>query len=145
MIWHPEIPDGVFLFVLDLAISFISFIASLLMCIYCIRTMSTKSASLKLILAIAISDFVFSISNIMSAFEDSQKMTTLCYIEAVLRVSSFILSIFFTTCIGILCYQACSFSNTFNQRTFFKAALAIAFTITALYVARYISFCKKLT
>jgi len=136
MIWHPEIQDSVFLYVLDLAISCISFIASFLMCIYCIRTMSTKSAPLKLILAIAISDFVFSVSNIMSAFEDSQKITTLCYVEAILRVSSFILSIFFTTCIGVLCYQACSFSNTFNQRNFFKAALAIAFTITFLYVTR---------
>jgi len=67
----------------------------------------------------------------MSAFEN-QDMTPLCYIEAFIRQCAWVLSIFFATCLAILCYKASSkFRFGFNQGAFFKKCLVFGFLICA--------------
>jgi len=111
-----------FLYILDIIATGLSFFGSIIICFLCLRMPSPLAVSFKFILAISISDFFYSIANIMSFFETPQTRT-LCYLEATMRHSSFILSLFFTTCLAIVSYKA--LKPQFNQRKCFIRAVFI--------------------
>jgi len=81
--------------------------------------------SLKFILAISIADFVYSLTNIMTTFQVLHTTFTLCGIEAIIRQSSFILSIFFATCTAIASYKASIPQSKFNRKNFFTFSVIV--------------------
>jgi len=58
----------------------------------------------------------------MSNFENVQTVK-LCYIEATIRHSSFILSIFFSACVAIVSYKSLLPQRDFNQRRFYLKSI----------------------
>jgi len=122
MAWDPSMEGMSFLYILNCVATLLSLTGSLWMSYYCFKSLKFRNISIQFILAIAISDFLFSISNIMSSFE-GQSMTIFCQIEAYLRQGSFFASIFFSTCTAVFCYQTLKHAEKFNQTSFFKKAL----------------------
>jgi len=107
-------------------VSILSFFGSLWMAYFCIKSASPRSLSLNILLAIAISDFAYSVANIMSEYENYQDPNTVsafCKFEGIIRHCSYVSSIYWTTCTAILCYRSSAYAKTFNQSTFFRKAL----------------------
>jgi len=129
MVWNPGLKDGPLLYNLNLIATSISLICSLAMCYLCFKT-TPKNTALKLILAIAISDFIYTICNFMSAFED-EKRDLLCITDAIIREFTYTQSVFWVTCTAILCYKA-SKTHNFNQEAFFKKAVIIGLAISTI-------------
>jgi len=90
---------------------------------HCFNT-KNKTIALKLIFAVALSDFFYSISNILTAFENEEN-NTICQVDAFLRQVSVCASIFWVTCTAIICYKSSTSWRLFNQNRFFKQALVI--------------------
>ena len=104
----------------------LSFIGSIFIMYQCLRTPSPRSVTTKLILSIGIADFIYSIANLMSSYEDlGPTVSTLCSAEATLRSFSFLLSIFFASCLGIICYKTLSRGPNFEQERFFERSLYV--------------------
>ena len=104
----------------------LSFGGSIFMIYHCLRTPQPRTVTVTLILSIGVADFLYSISNLMSAFQDAgPKVSPLCYAEAALRAFSYVLSIFFASCLGILCYKTVVKGLDFNQDAFFKRSLIV--------------------
>jgi len=121
MVWV-DVENGPLLYKLNLIATGLSLLGSIAMIYFGFKT-KVKSIALKLILAIALSDFLYSIANLMTAFEDDYN-GLLCHADAVLREFSFTFSIFWVTCTAILCYKT-SKTWRFDQELFFKKAFVI--------------------
>jgi len=107
------------LFPLDLAVTILSLLGSSLTCYFCLRIPShSKTISVKFIIALSISDFFYSIANVLSNFE-TEKTLDLCAIEAWVRQSAYVLSIFFSACIAIISYKSSLPESLFNSNKFF--------------------------
>ncbi len=125
MVWNDTEHADLFRNVNNIATG-LSFVGSIFIMYQCLRTPSPRSVTIKLILSIAVADFIYSIANLMSSFEDlGPIVSTLCSTEATLRSFSFLLSIFFASCLGIVCYKTLSRGPHFDQETFFKRSLYI--------------------
>ena len=98
--------------------SVLSLLGSLILIRSCYKD-PNKTTTLKLILGIALADFMYSITNIMSQFEEDQ-VSTLCQIEATLRTISLDLGLSMTTSIAIFCYRAIKEGSAFNQTKFLR-------------------------
>jgi len=109
--------------------SIISTIASFWMSYRCLKTPAPRSTALKLILAIGISDLLYSICNLMSSL-NFESQDVLCKIEGFLREFSAMLTIFFSTATAILCYLDTTIGASFQQRGFFRKSFLISFSIS---------------
>ena len=132
MVWV-NVENGPLLYKLNLAATGLSLLGSFAMIYFAITT-KTKTIALKLILAIALSDFLFSIANLITAFEDDYN-GVLCHIDAILREFSWIFSIFWVTCTAILCYKTSKSWRYFDQELFFKRAFIIGTIICVFLVS----------
>jgi len=93
------------LVVLDWIASGLSLISSLVLFYLCLRVPSPKTTSVKFILALAVADFFYSLSNILSNFLiNGSSDNTLCFIQGAMRHSSFILSVFFSAGVARVSY-----------------------------------------
>ena len=124
MIPNSSIEGAWFLYPLDLIVTILSLCGSLTMFYLCLRIRSPLVLSLKFILAISIADFFYSISNVLSNFE-SPSTRNLCKVEAIVRQCSFILSIFFSTCVAIASYKGSESHTKFNRSSFFCKAIML--------------------
>ena len=128
MVWNKDIPNAQLLYKINLASSSLSLIASSLMTYHGLKT-KNKSITLKLILAIAISDLIYSITNILTAFENEEN-NEICHLDAFLRQFSVTSSIFWVTCTAIICYKSSKPSLSFNQNRFFTRAIFIGASVS---------------
>ncbi len=116
MVWGPNVEDSRRLFFINCVAAFLSLTGSIWMTYFCSRKPRPWTISMKLILFIAISDIVYSIANIMSAFQDEgPAVSSLCFIEGVLRSCSFVLTLLFATCLGIVCCKSSNFNNHWSH------------------------------
>lgn len=116
--------------ILNLVAGVLAFVGSALMSWFCLRIPGKWSVSMKLLLAIAFTDLFGAISNLMSAFDtQTQSTNAFCYIEAILRESSFILTVLWASCIAILCYKIARPNGFINQNKFFKGAILTGIVI----------------
>jgi len=145
MVFGPDVPGSSVLYVINCIASVLSFTGSSLMAYFCYKAPPPRHVSLKFVLAIAIADFFYSVANIMSAFEDVKNMTPLCHIEGVIRVSSFMMTLYFTTCLAIICCRTSNLGKTRNQETFFRRSLILGAIIGLLFVFSPLLFPKYLT
>jgi len=113
----------------------LSFLGSAYMIYSCMTTKGPMSASTKFILAIAITDFFYTISNLLSGLQEkaSEPVQSLCRWEAIVRFLAFKLTLLFATCIAISCYQGTKFGKRFDQDRFFRKSL-----IAGVFVAVYL-------
>jgi len=139
MLRFAEIPGENFLWWLDLLATTLSFFGSLWMIIHCMRAPSPKSLTLKLIAAIGWADFLYSVSNLLSNFEIEDTLEVvesfdLCELEAILRQVSYVLSIFFSTCVAIASYFSACPRRKFNKTLFFSVSILIGLVIAFAYI-----------
>ena len=120
MAWGPHIDPS--LYYAHCITTFLSLCGSLFMSYFCFKTGSAHSPSGKLILSIALSDFLYSIANVLAAFE-GETISKLCLAEGFLRVFSLELCLLFPTCIAILCYKATQPNQDFDQNSFVKKVI----------------------
>ena len=135
MVWGPNVEDSGNLFVINLVAAFLSLAGSTWMTFFCSMKPQPWTISMKLILFIAISDIVYSIANIMSAFQDADpSVSSLCFIEGVLRSCSFVLTLLFATCLGVVCCKSSNFNNhwSHNDQDKFLMKILIFGAITCL-------------
>jgi len=94
--------------ILDLVCTSLSILGSLVMFYLCLRLPSPRSQSVNFVLSLAVVDFLYATTNILSFFEDRDDEAlcgTFCKVEAIIRGFSFFLSVFFATCIGLTCLK----------------------------------------
>ena len=125
-----NIPSAKFLTISHLIVTCLSLIGSFLMAYYCLR-IRWKNVALKLIIALAISDFLFSASNLITMFGDPTGRT-LCTVEAVLRSFFYVQTIFWASSTAILCYKVTKYNTSFNQGYFFKLSISLSILICGL-------------
>ena len=123
MVWGNQVANADILYGLNLVSTILSLFGSSIMIYACLKTYKIRSISFKFLLAIAISDFVYAIANLFSAFEKDSN-DVLCHIEAFIRQFSFVLSVYFVTCTAVLCYRSVT-SPGYNQKKFFNRSLLI--------------------
>ena len=104
---------------LNFGVAVASLIGSSWMTIFCLRTERPRPVSLQIILAIALSDFIYSIANVMSYFE-SHFDNSYCITEGFFRQFSYMSTIFWTSCTALLCYKTSLSERKFNQQLFLK-------------------------
>jgi len=125
MIPNSPVPEANLLYHIDLVITILSVVGSLVLCFLCLRVPSPTTLSLKFILAISIADFFYSIANVLSIFETNMTFK-LCWTEANIRQVSFILSIFFSACTAIAFYRGSTGTQKIqSQLQFFKKCVTI--------------------
>jgi len=124
MIRDPNFKGYALLYPLDIVATTLSLFGSLFMCYLYIRAPKPRTVPLKFIMAISLADLLYSISNVMSNFEGIETVR-LCHIEATIRNSSFILSIFFSACVAIVSYKSFLPQRHFNKRRFFLRAILL--------------------
>jgi len=125
MVWGPNVQDAALLYNLNLATSALSTIGSLSMAYFCYQSMRTNSVALKFIFAIAVSDFFYTTSNVMAAFEDDTN-GILCHTEAFVRQLFYQLCIYLTAGTSLLCYKTVALGKSFNQNLFLKSTILLA-------------------
>lgn len=117
----------------------LSFLGSLYIIYHCFKTKASLPASSKFILAIAITDFFYSVSNLMSGFQSKaenqkpEQIAPFCQWEAIIRFSSFKLTLLYATCIAISCYKSSQIGKRFDQDQFFRKSL-IAGVVVLTYL-----------
>jgi len=119
-----------FLVVLDIIVSVLSLLGSIILFFFCIRLRSPKTLSVKFITALALSDVFYSTANILSNFLNMTTAEELfCQIQGSMRYCSFILSIYFSACTAIVSYQPSSFLNRTNSSIFVTLAASTGLLI----------------
>jgi len=129
MVWNSNIPSVSLLKNTNTIATILSVFGSLWASYYSARTLSASNTSIKFIFVITLSDLLFSIANLMSIFEPEIENSVLCHIEAIIRQSSWKISLFFSSALAVFCYKSCSGGYDFNQGRFFNACLIIAFSL----------------
>ena len=112
---------------LDLVVTIPSIIGSLIMSYFCFKARPTN-LTINMILAIGLSDLLFSCCNLLPLF-DQQTTSTLCNIEGALRMFSATQSMFWSFTIATFHYKVISEGQDFNKGRFFRAAFAIGLLI----------------
>ena len=116
-------------------VNYIAAILSLLGSFVLIRSCykdPNKNTTLKLIFGIALADFMYSIANIMSQFEDD-KNGAFCQTEATLRTFSLDLGLSMTTSIAIFCYRAIKEGSAFNQTKFLRYVIIFGMSYSLIF------------
>ena len=136
MLRFADIPDANILWTLDFIATIFSLFGSITMIFSCFQTPSPKSLSLKFITTIGFANFLYSISNILSNFEENGQSSEfdLCSFEAILRQFSYTLLIFLSTCVAVATSSSIRSINQFNKKTlFFYSSVVIGLVISFLY------------
>ena len=128
MAFSKDDPNSSLLLTLNLIVTILSLIGSAWMTFYCCRT-QRKNVSIKLILVLAIADFVYSISNLLSTFEGDDVNLT-CRVEAFVREASYSLSTFMTCSIVIYCVIFLDKGSDIHDQKYFKSALTISIMLS---------------
>jgi hypothetical protein len=133
------VPNANFLWWLDLIATILSFCGSSWMIFCCLKAPSPKSLSLKLIAATGCADLLYSIANFLSNFEtDNDYMDPdafdLCSFEAILRQLSYVLSIYFSTCVAVAAYYSIRNPRRFNKILFLFASFITGLVICSIYL-----------
>jgi len=118
------------LFFTDLAATSLSLFGSLFMCYHCIKA-SAASISIKLIFALAIADFFYSIANLMAKFEEVTD-NIFCQTEAIMRGMSLFLSIFFATSTALVCYRPILTRDNSIKSLFFCKVVGLGLGISLI-------------
>jgi len=128
----PYTPEEIsFLHNVNYVAAVLSFFGSLWMAYFCLKNPAPRPVSLHILLAIAISDLVYSICNIMSEYE-GPTTDTYCKVEGMVRHFSFVSTVYWTSCTAILCYKTSTYANSFNQMGFFRKAIYLNIFIMIL-------------
>ena len=106
----------------------LSILGSIWTCYYCLKIRSSGNITLKLIIAITMSDFLYTIANFMSIFQTGSD-TFFCKLEAPIREVSLRLTLFFSTCLAILIYKSSKFGSDFDQEIYIKRIITIGIGI----------------
>ncbi len=117
-------PEQLTYFIVNAVTTVISILGSLWTCYFCLKVKSSQNYSMKFILAITIADFIYSLSNLMSIFEDTD-WVRLCQLESIVRECSLQFTLFFSTCFALLCYKCTKFGSRYDQSSFFKKCIAV--------------------
>ena len=117
------------LYIVNEVVSLFSLLGSFLMAFFIIRN-KEKTIILYFILAIAVSDFFYSISNLLSILE-TKTSSHLCHLEAFTRQFFFALSIMMTSSISILCYRLIIQNKSAKQYSFFWVVMLISIIFSA--------------
>ena len=134
MAFSKDDPNSSLLLTLNLTVTILSLIGSAWMTFYCSQT-QRKNVSTKLILVLAIADFFYSISNLLSTFEGDDVNLT-CRVEAFLRGVSYSLSTFMTCSIVIYCVIFLNKDSNINQINYYRSAIAISIVISLAIALR---------
>jgi len=110
-----------YLKILNICFISVSLVASFTMTVLCLRKLKSNRKFIQLILGIACSDLVYSISNILSSVN---QVELICYGEAIIREWSFNFSLLFVIAIAILCWRS-SLSEVPDQSKYAKRVLFI--------------------
>ena len=129
MAWQLHTFEGLLLYIANLAVTVLSLCGSLWTCYFCIKAGPGKNTSLKYIVSITCADLLYTLTNLMSAFED-ESWEKLCFTESVLREFSLQLTLFFSSCLAILCYKVTKYGAKFDQQKFFKGSLILAAVVS---------------
>ena len=122
--------------ILNLVATIPSLIGTLLMAYFCFKNRSAN-ISVNLILALAICDFMYSMSNLMSVF-GSEPESVACMIEAFSRGFFVKLSVCLVTSIAILHYKILKSEPGFNKNKFLLQAITISILISLANTLRYL-------
>jgi len=117
-----------FLWWLDLIATTLSVMGSLWMIFSCIKKLSVPNLSLKIILAIAISDFCYSMGNVFTNFEKSDTVN-LCHAEAYLRHYSFLFTIMLASLAAVIPHYNKHFEQRSSQNIFIAIFLVLAYLV----------------
>ena len=123
MIWESN-EYGPTLRILNISITGLSLLSSSWMILRCSGKELAKSISLKVFLSIAVSDFIYSTSNVIATFENGTN-ETLCSTEALIRRIFMTCSMFWITFTAILSYKASALHSASKQTAFFEKACLI--------------------
>ena len=122
--------------VLNLVATIPSLIGTLLMSYFCFKNRSANIL-VNLILALAICDFMYSASNLMSVF-GSELESAACVIEAFSREFFSKLSVCLVTSIAILHYKILESAPGFNKNKFLLQAIAADILLSSANSLRYV-------
>ena len=111
------------LFSIDLVATSLSLFGSIFMSFHCLKS-SFPATSIKLIFALAIADFFYSVANLMAKFEEVTS-NLYCEVEAIIRGMSLFLSIFFATSTAMVCYRPVLAQDKSVQSPFFCTAVSL--------------------
>ena len=126
---------------LNMYASMTSLIASLAMTLLCFLNLGSNHPCILLILGIACSDFIYSLSNILS-FMNLDK--AICSIEAIIREWSFNFSLLFVVALSILCYRSSQGQGP-SQAKYFRNVITFGFFICLAFSLQTILFPEYIT
>jgi len=106
----------------------LSILGSIWTTYFCLKLRSSQNYSMKLILAITIADFVYSIINFISIFENNT-WDKACAVQSLLREWSLQMTLFFSTCLALLCYKCAKYGSRYDQALFFRKCVIIGIFI----------------
>ena len=130
MVFSAKDPNSSLLRTLNLIVTILSLIGSGWMSIYCCRTRK-KDVLTKLILTLAIADFLYSISNFLTTFEGDNDVDTMCMVEGFIRTTCLPLSAFTTCWIVIYCVIFLNDKNSsINQEKYFRGTLIASVSVS---------------
>ena len=112
-----------------------SLVGSLIMCYFCLRSMSTN-IFIKLILALAASDFFFSAVNMLLILSPEDQ-TPLCTAIGFFRDFFTKLSMCLVTSIAILHYKVIIGDQDFNKDRFVSLSIIFGILISLIFTLRY--------
>jgi len=144
MIQNSPVYGAGFLWYADLILSIFSLIGTFYIINFS-RKVPSMSVSLRIIRAIAIADFFFSIANLNSNFQNfsNQGPNIPKRIEAWLRTIVFDFSLIFSVCIAVVSYHS-ETTQTHNLFRFFGRAKKIGILLSVFHIllAYIFSFCR---
>ena len=106
---------------LNLLATIPSIIGSFLMSYFCLKSVSTNT-SIKLLLALGLSDFFYSVNNLTSIFGPTQG-SGLCNLQALFRSSFALLSVWIASSIAVLHYKLIRGDPNFRRTRFIVLAI----------------------
>ena len=130
--------NGELLQILNLIATVPSIIGSLIMFYFCLRSIS-QNTSIKLILALAISDFFYSANNLMTVL-NSPEDSVACKVEAFSKGLFLQLTIWIATSISILHYKLIAADPNFKRSRFVFICIMSGVVISLTLALRY--FCQ---
>ena len=132
--------NGELLQILNLIATVPSILGSFIMFCFCLRSIS-QNTSVKLILALAISDFFYSANNLMTVLK-SPEDSVACKIEAFSKGFFLQLTIWIATSISILHYKLLAADPNFRRNRFVFISIASGVIISLTLALRYLyHFC----
>lgn len=140
MLQFTDVPGANILWTLDFIATIFSLFGSITMIFSCLKTPSPTSLSLKFITTIGFANLLYSISNLMSNFEENEQSGTseseidLCSYEASLRQFSYSLLVLLSSCLAMAaCYSIYSINQLNNKTLFFYSSVIVGLIISFLY------------